>query len=66
MATDTIALHDRKNVVWLAAAEKSAKQAKEQAYSQDHRLRDLREGRDRQKKKEVDGVVANPTFTKLN
>lgn len=31
MATDTMALHDRKNVLWLAAAEKSAKQAMEKA-----------------------------------
>jgi acetyl-CoA C-acetyltransferase len=31
LATDTMALHDRKNVLWLTAAEKSAKQAMEKA-----------------------------------
>lgn len=31
IATDTLGLHDRKNILWLAAAEKSAKKAMEQA-----------------------------------
>lgn len=31
IATDTLALHDRKNLLWLAAAEKSARQAMEKA-----------------------------------